>query len=80
MTQRYGMDRQSSDGGDQPLFRVLSDEKRDRMHEASMEVLETIGLQVTRPDAAEMMGHGVDVMMRFYLKATTAGFNKAMAV
>ena len=31
-------------------------------------------------DAAEMMGHSVAVMMRYYVRATSAGFNHAMAV
>ena len=54
-TQRYGSDRKSSGQGDQLQFSVLSDEKRDRLHEASVEILETIGVMVERPDAVEMM-------------------------
>jgi trimethylamine--corrinoid protein Co-methyltransferase len=49
------LDRNSSDGGDQLQSRVLSDEKRDLLHEASVKILETIGGMVRRPDAVEMM-------------------------
>ncbi len=42
-------------GDDHPYFRVLNDEKRDRIHAATAEILEHIGVKVTRPEAVEMM-------------------------
>ncbi len=52
----------SGDAGEEPYFRVLSDRKLERIHEGTVEVLETIGIQVEGAEAIEMMGDaGCDV-------------------
>ena len=53
---RFGIDKHLGDMGDHPRYRVLTDEKLERLHEASAEILETIGVQVQSPDVREMMG------------------------
>ncbi len=40
---------------DHPHFRVLTDEKRERIHEATVEILETVGVNVARQEAIDMM-------------------------
>ncbi len=40
---------------DRPLLRVLTDEKIERIHEATLEILETVGVKVSRASAREMM-------------------------
>ena len=54
-TSRFGIDRHLGDMGDHPRYRVLSDEKLHRLHEASVEILETIGVQVHSQEIKEMM-------------------------
>ncbi len=44
-----------SEMGDAPSFRLLSDEKLERIHEATVEILETIGVRMLREEAIEMM-------------------------
>ena len=55
-TDRFGIKQHVGDMGDHPRYRVLSDEKLHRLHEASVEILETIGHQVHSPEVREMMG------------------------
>ncbi|MFQ5873684.1 MAG: trimethylamine methyltransferase family protein, partial [Dehalococcoidia bacterium] len=41
--------------GDAPRFRLLSDKKLQRIHEASLEVLEDVGLKVTTEEALQLL-------------------------
>ncbi|MFQ5875848.1 MAG: trimethylamine methyltransferase family protein, partial [Dehalococcoidia bacterium] len=50
--------------GDAPRFRLLSDEKIERIHQASLEVLEEVGVKITTKEARKLLvdaGCGVDV-------------------
>ena len=55
-TNRFGIDKHMGDMGDHPQFRVLTDEKLERIHEATAEILETIGVKVQNAEVREMMG------------------------
>ncbi len=54
-TKLFGIDKHLGDMGDHPRFRVLSDEKLERIHEAIAEILETIGVKITATNARQMM-------------------------
>ena len=51
----YDIDRNLGDLGDHPRLRVLNDTKLKRLHQATLEVLETIGIKMTRPETRAMM-------------------------
>lgn len=51
----YGIEQNLGDMGDHPQFRVLSDGKLERLHEATLEVLGTIGVKVARQEAIDML-------------------------
>ncbi|MEE9261943.1 MAG: trimethylamine methyltransferase family protein [Dehalococcoidia bacterium] len=41
--------------GDAPRFRLLSDEKLERIHEASLEILENVGVKITTQPALKLL-------------------------
>lgn len=51
----YGIDHHLGDLGDHPRLRVLNDDKLERLHRATLEVLETVGVKITRPAVLAMM-------------------------
>ncbi len=52
---RFGIAQNIGDMGDHPSFRVLSDEKLERVHDATAEILEAIGIKVPVAEVREMM-------------------------
>ncbi len=41
--------------GDAPRFRLLSDEKLERVHEASLEMLKNVGVRITTEPALQLL-------------------------
>lgn len=51
----FDFDRHCGELGDAPRFRLLSDVKLERMHEASIQVLEEVGVRITTPAALKLL-------------------------
>ncbi|MEE9199594.1 MAG: trimethylamine methyltransferase family protein [Dehalococcoidia bacterium] len=51
----YDFDKHCGELGDAPRFRLLTDEKLHRIHEASLEVLENVGVKITTEEARKLL-------------------------
>lgn len=56
MTNReFDLEKHIGDLGDSPRFRLLSDDKLERIHEASLDLLENVGIKITTAAAVKLL-------------------------